>query len=810
MPGVHYLFVDTETTGTDSKAGHVVQIAWILTDENGSALEEASHIIKPNGYSIPWGAARIHGITTERALESGKPIDWALSRLTTAASRASVLVAHNLTFDYGFLCTEYSRCGLPNPLADKVHVCTMRSTTDWCGLPFPSGRRGKKWPKLAELYQKLFNETLNGAHDALVDARAVRKCYFTLVDRGILEDGETNATARGCASAAKPNSQPARLNVYSTPRSSEYVYRGSGGKPEEKTDPYVLTRILCGHVKATNGGILQSPADVEELVPEFVRTLDSDYVDLCRRVIAAVWGLGDLLDREERFRWGGDAEEIIAVMERAACRELGCQYSPDMVYEDDDEDDHKYEYDDEDECEYDDEEEVEDDGNDESEADCRERHSECVDLNTEEHLVSPVVTNSHPHVSTPGEADRGRVAYCKGDRVVHPSMPSWGEGEVQRDSTPESVTVIFANAGLRKLSVRHVELRILSSGSDSASAYGTLPLFRGVEDVGEDAGVVCKNCGSPTHFASNAITERKDLGWCRACFEQFKRTFVDRATNERRWIDELRTVDGLLYSVRKSENLGAVPPLPGTGRRQGDRLNPVCPEASQSGGDGGVTVPETLKQPLEEGDGGPGGAVYAPTFSAANPRDEPPKATQEPLDISKASSVRTKVASDPVPSHAWPLWQKGIAEYRGGRAAQPTEAWRINKRSGTVDSDGNSVRVVESLGTDAHRPYPEAESRHSADDSEAAGSSEQSQTAPLRLGEPGIDEAKTQEEANGERVSPAVSKSVHPFLGLLIYLLPVFFVWMLLDKGYSTRARWIGFSWYFIYTYSLFHYLLFG
>jgi protein-arginine kinase activator protein McsA len=57
--------------------------------------------------------------------------------------------------------------------------------------------------------------------------------------------------------------------------------------------------------------------------------------------------------------------------------------------------------------------------------------------------------------------------------------------------------------------------------------------------------VVCKNCGQPTSFGEMAEIRRVDLGWCPACYKQSQRSFTSAATGDKRWHDELMTVDGL-------------------------------------------------------------------------------------------------------------------------------------------------------------------------------------------------------------------------------------------------------------------------
>jgi DNA polymerase III epsilon subunit-like protein len=47
-----------------------------------------------------------------------------------------------------------------------------------------------KWPKLSECIDFLFAERLEGAHDALVDARACSRIYFELQRRKGLADNQ--------------------------------------------------------------------------------------------------------------------------------------------------------------------------------------------------------------------------------------------------------------------------------------------------------------------------------------------------------------------------------------------------------------------------------------------------------------------------------------------------------------------------------------------------------------------------------------------------------------------------------------------
>ena len=182
-----YLFFDTETTGipknykapvSDLKNWpRMVQVAWLVADAAGNEISSAEHIVKPDGYAIPPGAAKIHGITTELAKQNGVSIKTVLDLMATDIAGASTLIAHNVQFDEKILGAELLRAGYPNHVEAKPRICTMQSATNYCRIPGPYGY---KWPTLQELYRKLFNEEFAGAHRALTDVRACARCYFEL------------------------------------------------------------------------------------------------------------------------------------------------------------------------------------------------------------------------------------------------------------------------------------------------------------------------------------------------------------------------------------------------------------------------------------------------------------------------------------------------------------------------------------------------------------------------------------------------------------------------------------------------------
>jgi DNA polymerase-3 subunit epsilon len=189
-----FFFIDCETTGLprtryfspDDIDGwpRLVQIAWGCYDSRGKAEESKCHIIRPVGFRIPADATRIHGITHAHALRAGRELDEVLGEFLEAAERpGTVLVAHNLDYDFGVIGAELVRRSKPLRFLDIPGICTMKSTTGVCRLPRPGGF-GYKWPTLEELHLCLFGRSYEGAHDAARDLEACARSFFKLRQAG--------------------------------------------------------------------------------------------------------------------------------------------------------------------------------------------------------------------------------------------------------------------------------------------------------------------------------------------------------------------------------------------------------------------------------------------------------------------------------------------------------------------------------------------------------------------------------------------------------------------------------------------------
>lgn len=183
-----YLFLDTETNGLPKNFNldyreldnwpRLVQIAWVIADANLNLIKRESYIIKPEGFSIEIQNIDVHGINETIAHRIGFNIETVLINLADDLRNCSTIVCHNYFFDANVILSEMVRCNMDTCLfLSKKSICTMKSAVDFCKI----GKIGKfKYPKLSELYFKLFGRQLNTIHNACYDAMATKICFEKL------------------------------------------------------------------------------------------------------------------------------------------------------------------------------------------------------------------------------------------------------------------------------------------------------------------------------------------------------------------------------------------------------------------------------------------------------------------------------------------------------------------------------------------------------------------------------------------------------------------------------------------------------
>lgn len=196
-----FLFIDVETNGLPKnyKASvkdfdnwpRIVQIAWIVADENQNILSQQNFLINSynEGFFIPAVSVKIHGITNEFSRHNGTDLNIALQELENDIENVDYIVCHNADFDTRVIECEILRKNLFALGFSKIPtICTMKQTIDFCDIVAKNSRGNyKKFPKLEELHQKLFECNFDGAHDAMNDVKATMRCFYELIKINIIK-----------------------------------------------------------------------------------------------------------------------------------------------------------------------------------------------------------------------------------------------------------------------------------------------------------------------------------------------------------------------------------------------------------------------------------------------------------------------------------------------------------------------------------------------------------------------------------------------------------------------------------------------
>ncbi|MGL6008914.1 MAG: 3'-5' exonuclease [Culicoidibacterales bacterium] len=171
------LFFDTETTGFmtqkplgDASHGRIVQIAFIVTDDDGKEMASYNSLIN-TPVDIPETTTAIHGKTKAMCERYGVEPITALSIFKGYAKRCDKIVGHTVYFDRCMVMNEMVIAGKDwQWLEDIPYDSTRAMAQDILKFPLTE--------KLQEAYKHCFGVEFDGAHDALADVRACKDVYF--------------------------------------------------------------------------------------------------------------------------------------------------------------------------------------------------------------------------------------------------------------------------------------------------------------------------------------------------------------------------------------------------------------------------------------------------------------------------------------------------------------------------------------------------------------------------------------------------------------------------------------------------------
>ncbi len=112
------IIFDTETTGLDNRADRIIEIGGIELFNHFPTGKTLHIYINPGDRKVHPDALAVHGITDE--FLTGKPLFEAVADEILEFFGDAKWIAHNATFDMGFVNAEFARLGRPPILPDMV------------------------------------------------------------------------------------------------------------------------------------------------------------------------------------------------------------------------------------------------------------------------------------------------------------------------------------------------------------------------------------------------------------------------------------------------------------------------------------------------------------------------------------------------------------------------------------------------------------------------------------------------------------------------------------------------------------------
>ncbi len=183
------LYFDTETTGL--RPGKICQLSYIL--DYGAGKIESKNFFFTVDYIEP-SAIAVHGFSVPilKRLSGGKTFSDYAEEIANDFKSASIIIAHNISFDLSFLRKEFEEIGAF--FCYKNECCSMKTAVPVTKILRSNGK-GYKYPKLIELCEflditeidivgkeKLLFGAFSHSHDARFDTTALYLCVDLLMN----------------------------------------------------------------------------------------------------------------------------------------------------------------------------------------------------------------------------------------------------------------------------------------------------------------------------------------------------------------------------------------------------------------------------------------------------------------------------------------------------------------------------------------------------------------------------------------------------------------------------------------------------
>lgn len=174
---------DVETTGllapgaaSLSQQPYIIEIAAIKIDQKNNTELGSLHLIINPMVPISETITKITGFTNA-LVANKKPFVAHWKEIAEFWRGCDTIVGHNVMFDKMVLFWELKRIGKENNFPWAINdICTIETVQKWLGHRM----------NLMDLHVKLFGEVFASAHSAMNDAHATRRCYFRMIEMGLL------------------------------------------------------------------------------------------------------------------------------------------------------------------------------------------------------------------------------------------------------------------------------------------------------------------------------------------------------------------------------------------------------------------------------------------------------------------------------------------------------------------------------------------------------------------------------------------------------------------------------------------------
>jgi DNA polymerase-3 subunit epsilon len=198
-----FAVVDVETTGTERYSDRIVSVGVVRLDAACRVVDRWGSLVNPER---PMGATHIHGLTDEMVARA--PTFAAVAPELRGRLDGSVLVGHNLAFDWGFITIAFARSG--HTLDDHRGICTLELTRS-LRFDLPDAKLDTVAGALGIPLDR------DGHHDSLEDATVTAKVFAILYAEAVAGDVDFMTLLR---QDAPPQMKALPKSVYENPRRS--------------------------------------------------------------------------------------------------------------------------------------------------------------------------------------------------------------------------------------------------------------------------------------------------------------------------------------------------------------------------------------------------------------------------------------------------------------------------------------------------------------------------------------------------------------------------------------------------------------